>query len=339
MGKNVFANGREISGKAASNKTIAKMPDVCMSPPSPPAGPIPIPYPNFSLASDTTGGSKKVKIGGKEVGLKGKSSYKKSKGDMGATRSFGASIVSHVIEGSVKHQAGSFDVKIEGGNAVRFLDITTGNHSNAGLPPGPDGGGPAPGGPQDEECVTLHNENENTRKELKEKTSDKTLVGTDGKGKGTTVSSSMFKPIGGGSPTINSAHSNQKAYEKCGSLAKGGEMEDRKAGKSNLCEEAEHEHASPVAQKSGHAEARLLDELFKGGGARSGQITFNIDWRPKKGKPSKMPCLACHKMICAAKECDVEIYICDGQENPKPHRVPCPATPANRKALKKALGE
>lgn len=79
MGANVFANGREISAKAASNKTIAKMPDVCLSPPSPPAGPIPVPYPNFSKASDTTGGSKKVKIGKKEVGLKGKSKYKKVK--------------------------------------------------------------------------------------------------------------------------------------------------------------------------------------------------------------------------------------------------------------------
>jgi hypothetical protein len=42
---------------------------------------IDIPYPNTSLASDTTSGSKKVKISGSEVGLKNKSNYKKSQGD------------------------------------------------------------------------------------------------------------------------------------------------------------------------------------------------------------------------------------------------------------------
>ena len=31
----VFANGLGVSGKAAANKTIAAMPDVCLSPPPP----------------------------------------------------------------------------------------------------------------------------------------------------------------------------------------------------------------------------------------------------------------------------------------------------------------
>ena len=67
MGKNVFANGMEIVHKAGSNKVIAAFPDVCMSPPSPPAGPVPVPYPDTSMSDDLKRGSKSVKIGGQPV--------------------------------------------------------------------------------------------------------------------------------------------------------------------------------------------------------------------------------------------------------------------------------
>ena len=67
MSKNVFANGREISAKNDDNKATASMPDVCLSPPSPPAGPVPLPYPNTAMASDTSDGSKTVKIGGARI--------------------------------------------------------------------------------------------------------------------------------------------------------------------------------------------------------------------------------------------------------------------------------
>lgn len=130
MNAKVFANGREVSAKASANETIAAMPDVCLSPPPSPAGPIPIPYPNFAKASDAMGGTRTVKIGGKEAGMKGRSSYKKSTGDEPATRSFGAGVISHNLGGPVKHQAGSFNIKLEGSQAQRFGDITTGNHAN-----------------------------------------------------------------------------------------------------------------------------------------------------------------------------------------------------------------
>ena len=39
MGCNVLANDDEIACKAGANKVIAEFPDVCLSPPSPPAGP------------------------------------------------------------------------------------------------------------------------------------------------------------------------------------------------------------------------------------------------------------------------------------------------------------
>jgi hypothetical protein len=129
MSKNVFANGMEVSGKADDNKTICAMPDVCLTPPSPPAGPIPIPYPNTAKAADTSDGSKTVMIGGQEVHLKDKSNYKTSTGDEAATKAQGMGVVTHTIQGKMYFTAWSFDVKVEGENVTRHMDMTTHNHA------------------------------------------------------------------------------------------------------------------------------------------------------------------------------------------------------------------
>jgi hypothetical protein len=129
MGNDVFANGREISCKAADGKAICAFPDVCMTPPENPATPpgVPIPYPNTGMASDTTSGSKKVKITNKEVMLKNKSHFKKSIGDeAGCAAKKG--VVTSTNRGKVYFNAWSMDVKFEGENVVRHLDLTTHNH-------------------------------------------------------------------------------------------------------------------------------------------------------------------------------------------------------------------
>lgn len=129
MANDVFANGREISCKAGSGKSIAAFPDVCMTPPENPATPpgTPVPYPNTGMASDTTSGSKKVKISNKEVMLKNKSYFKKSVGDeAGCAAKKG--VVTSTNRGKVYFKAWSMDVKVEGKNVVRHLDITTHNH-------------------------------------------------------------------------------------------------------------------------------------------------------------------------------------------------------------------
>lgn len=131
MANSVFANGREIACKAGVGKTICAFPDVCFTPPENPATPpgVPVPYPNTGMASDTTDGSKKVKISDKEVGLKNKSSFKKSMGDeAGAAAKKG--VVTSKNTGKVFFNAWSMDVKIEGQNAVRHLDLTTNNHAS-----------------------------------------------------------------------------------------------------------------------------------------------------------------------------------------------------------------
>lgn len=126
----VYANGREVSGKAQPKKVVAGFPSVCLSPPSPPAGPIPIPYPMFRDASKTSDGTGSVKIRKKEVGKKNGSVCSSSKGNEPATRSFGMDVVSHAISGASKHRAYSFGVLFEKAGAERFPDLTTTNHGS-----------------------------------------------------------------------------------------------------------------------------------------------------------------------------------------------------------------
>ena len=131
MGCEVYANGDEIACKAGDNKVIAAMPDVCLSPPSPPAGPVPVPYPNTSFSKDMQNGSKTVVIKGKEVMLKDQSFYKTSPlGDEAATNSLGAGVITHVITGKTYCVAWSMDVKFEGQNVDRHTDLTTSNHAS-----------------------------------------------------------------------------------------------------------------------------------------------------------------------------------------------------------------
>lgn len=131
MANQVYANKMEISCKAASGKSICAFPDVCFTPPQTPATPpgVPIPYPNTSMSSDTSDGSTSVTVSGQEVMLKNKSFFKKSTGDeAGCAPKKG--LINSKISGKVYFKAWSMDVKIEGENVVRHLDLTTHNHAS-----------------------------------------------------------------------------------------------------------------------------------------------------------------------------------------------------------------
>ena len=139
MGNDVFANGMEVSCKAADGKSIACFPDVCFTPPQTPATPpgVPIPYPNTAFAKDTTKGSRTVKISRKEVMLRNKSYFKTSTGDeAGCAPKKG--VMTSKIKGKAYFIKWSMDVKFEGQNVVRHLDMTTHNHgSNSNTGPWP----------------------------------------------------------------------------------------------------------------------------------------------------------------------------------------------------------
>jgi len=84
--ENIVKNMSAVN-KSRALKDAAFLQEICQS--APPAGPVPIPYPNVGKATDTTDGTKKVKIDDKDVTLKDKSSYKKSTGDEPGTDKLG----------------------------------------------------------------------------------------------------------------------------------------------------------------------------------------------------------------------------------------------------------
>lgn len=131
MANKVYANNREIACKAANGKSTCAFPDVCFTPPTTPATPpgVPVPYPNTGMASQATSGSKNVRVSGKEVMLKNKSYFKSSTGDeAGCAPKKG--LVTSTNKGKVYFNSWSMDVKFEGENVVRHLDVTTHNHAS-----------------------------------------------------------------------------------------------------------------------------------------------------------------------------------------------------------------
>ena len=115
----------------ASNGTTIAFPDVCKTP-APPAPFIPIPYPNIAMSSDTASGTTKVKVDGNPVCTKD-SNFKMSTGDEAGTA--GGGIISSKIKGKAEFVLFSFDVKFEGKNVARALDIML--HNDKNTPPMP----------------------------------------------------------------------------------------------------------------------------------------------------------------------------------------------------------
>jgi hypothetical protein len=315
------------------------MPDVCLSPPPPPAGPIPIPYPNFALAGDTTDGSRTVMAGGKEISLKGKSQYKKSTGDEAATRNFGGGILSHNITGPVKHKAGSFDVKVEGSQVVRNLDLTTGNHSNPG-----DGcttvdtAGVAPGVSADPDCKELNSAN-NTRRESLGQEQQKTTVSHAAirrPGATTATVWSCSSALGAAYRNGGQGYVSGLEREDVGVDAKDRRISDTKdesdaKGKqaSNLCDKAKDQlrknnggkvyttTKSTETPHTSHTEPRILESLFANGPPPAGTVVtlaiqvskFNAE--KNKWTTDNNPCPRCQRLICAAALCGITILICE----------------------------
>lgn len=124
----VGVNFMSVVHKSSNGVAIA-FPDVCKTPT--PAGPIPIPYPNIAMSSDTAKGTKKVKCDGQSTCTKD-SNFKMSTGD--EPGSVGG-IISSKIKGKAEFVLFSFDVKFEGKNAARGFDLML--HNDKNTPPFP----------------------------------------------------------------------------------------------------------------------------------------------------------------------------------------------------------
>lgn len=308
------------------------MPDVCLSPPSPPAGPVPIPYPNTAMSSDTDGGTTSVKIQNKPVMMKNSSSYKSSKGDEAATNSFGAGVVSHKISGPAKFAAYSFDVKFEGANVCRLGDLTTHNHANT-----TNGATIAslgkPGVPLDTplSCAQLQIKNEEAQDEAHPRRKPPKLH------KGETIVASQFTtPTKSGNKTflfksqstLTDTTKNKKGWAR-GNFKKGAKKME--ATQIN-CKDANYKPSRSRNQgPMCHCESRISETIFKalnkGGSKPAGTLVLRIQWKKKDGKISTNPCDQCEKMLCAAKRCGISVKICgngkDGKPSARPKELKC----------------
>ncbi len=117
----VFANGRSIIHQGDGFTHVCAAPDVCKTPS--PGGPVPVPYVNVAQSAMLEQGSVMVKIEGSPAGIMG-SSLSVSSGDEPGTA---GGVVSGVNKGKATWGSASFDVKIEGKGAARFLDVVKHN--------------------------------------------------------------------------------------------------------------------------------------------------------------------------------------------------------------------
>jgi Domain of unknown function (DUF4150) len=129
MGVTVGVNNLSVVHAGSNGKTIA-FPDVCKTPS--PAGPIPIPYPNIAQSSDSADTATSVKADGNPICVKD-SNFRMSTGDEAG--SAGGGVASSKIKGKAEFVNYSFDVKVEGKNVPRALDLML--HNDKNTPPFP----------------------------------------------------------------------------------------------------------------------------------------------------------------------------------------------------------
>ena len=124
MGQTTFVDSIGIAHKGSGGMSTV-LPDVCKTP-APPAGPIPIPYPNIGQSSDTSGGPSSVTTDGQMPMVKG-AKYSKSSGDEAGSV---GGVMSSVNMSECEFMMYSFDVKFDGNNVCRMGDPLFHNKKN-----------------------------------------------------------------------------------------------------------------------------------------------------------------------------------------------------------------
>ena len=119
MALTVYAEGMGLFHKGSGGQGIAPG-DVCLSPPPPPAGPVPVPYVNSLSAADLSDGSKTVTIDGEPTALEDASSVSTSMGDEAGTQ--GGNVLTHKTKGKGYFKLWSFTVQVEGKGVCRHGD-------------------------------------------------------------------------------------------------------------------------------------------------------------------------------------------------------------------------
>lgn len=114
----------------SSSGVAPSFPDVCKTP-TPPAGPIPIPYPNIAMSSDTASETKQTKVDGNGVCVQD-SNFRMSTGDEAGVA---GGVASSKTKGKAEFVNFSFDVQFENKFVTRALDLML--HNDKNTPPFP----------------------------------------------------------------------------------------------------------------------------------------------------------------------------------------------------------
>lgn len=117
MGATVTVNSPNTMVHKKSGGQSPVFPDVCKTPS--PAGPVPVPYPNIARTSDASQTATTVKADGEKIMLK-KSILQTSTGDEAGSV---GGVVSNCTKGKAQFILYSFDVKAEGQNVPRNMDM------------------------------------------------------------------------------------------------------------------------------------------------------------------------------------------------------------------------
>ena len=126
MGSTVTVNSPNTVVHKKSGGQSPVFPDVCKTPS--PGGPIPIPYPNIAQSSSAAKTATTVKADGQKIMLKD-SEFSTSSGDEAGTA--GGGVVSSKTKGKAQFILYSFDVKAEGKNVPRGMDMMKQNGGGA----------------------------------------------------------------------------------------------------------------------------------------------------------------------------------------------------------------
>jgi hypothetical protein len=122
----VNINNLSLCHKGSNGISMATIPDVCKTP-APPAGPVPIPYPNIAMSSDLMKGTTTVKAdGGNMCAISGSEFFKSTGDEPGSV----GGVMSNVFIKEATWITYSFDVKFEGKGACRLTDKMFHNHQN-----------------------------------------------------------------------------------------------------------------------------------------------------------------------------------------------------------------
>jgi hypothetical protein len=276
------------------------------------------------MGSDTNSGTKTVKIGGEQVGIKNNSDYKTSKGNEAATRSFGMNVISHTISGKMQHAAWSMDVKYEGENAIRMMDLTTHNHGSQSGGAVTQNVGAFKAGSRATTCEELDGKIDEATEQAHPRSQNQPV--------GTTMAAAQYNPpTGAGYSTTSYSHMADAANTD--GMATGSKGKDGDFKPTKMCDEGKKKLA-PKYSKTGrqpnqgpmcHAESRIVEGLFSGfGSSPGGTLTLKIRWKTNnQGLPRDSPCEDhCQDMLCAAKACGLKIMICKNGKD-KPTELEC----------------